>query len=83
MYRTEEALEYHQKASEIHGALNDRIEIATDHYNMNFVYVERSDKPKALKCLSKASEILEELERETNYHHPLIERINKQISSLQ
>jgi tetratricopeptide (TPR) repeat protein len=77
MDRLDDALEYHNKALDIdEKELNDRVEMAGDYYNMNFVYVDAkkqnaNKKQEALKCLSKALEILEEFKEKTNYHHPL------------
>ena len=62
--------------------MNDKVEIAQDLYNMNFVYVDMNRTQDALDCLHKALAKLEEFKKETKYHHPLLDDVNNRISYL-
>jgi tetratricopeptide (TPR) repeat protein len=81
MGRHAEALDYHNKALKIHEEFNDPVGMARDHYNMSYVYMNTKNENEALKSLSKAADILLEFEKTTNYHHPLIDHVNLQISN--
>ena len=76
-----EALDSHNKALDIHKELNNRVGMAGDHYNISFI-LSRTNKKEALKSLSNALTILQEFEKQNNYHHPLIEQVNNTISYL-
>jgi|GraSoiStandDraft_46_1057282.scaffolds.fasta_scaffold1021653_2 tetratricopeptide (TPR) repeat protein len=73
-----EALEYHNKALDIDKQLNDRVNMAEDHYNIDSLLLKTDNKKEALESLSNSLMIiLLELENETGYHYPLIEELKK------
>jgi hypothetical protein len=45
--------------------------VAGDHHNISFILV-KTKKEEALKSLSNPLAILQEFERQTGYHHPLV-----------
>ncbi|MDF0682657.1 MAG: tetratricopeptide repeat protein, partial [Candidatus Nitrosocosmicus sp.] len=55
------ALEYHNKAREIHESLNDRLGMSRDYNNIGLVYSDLGDYPKALEYHNKARDIDERL----------------------
>jgi tetratricopeptide (TPR) repeat protein len=77
-----EALDYHNKALDIDKQLNDRVNMAEDHYNIGSLLLKRDNKKEALKSLFNSLMILQELEKETGYHYPLIEELKKKLASL-
>jgi tetratricopeptide (TPR) repeat protein len=81
MGKNEEALESHNKSLEINKKLNDRVELAKNYYNISFVLV-KIDKHEATKALYNAHRILQEFEKENNYRHPFMEKVNSRISYL-
>jgi hypothetical protein len=80
MGRLEEALDSHNKALAINNELNNRVGLAGDNYNIGFV-LSKTSKEEALKSLYIALTILQEFEKQNNYH-PLIEQVNNRISYL-
>jgi hypothetical protein len=56
--------------------------LTENYYNIDLILLKTDNKKQALKSLSNAIRILQELEKQTGYHYPLIEKIQKQISSL-
>ena len=81
MGKYQEALENHNKALEIDKELEDRMETAKVYYNISWV-LSRTNKDEALKSLYNALTILQEFEKENNYRHPLLEKVNNRISYL-
>jgi tetratricopeptide (TPR) repeat protein len=81
MGRLEEALDSHNKALAINNELNNRVGLAGDNYNIGFV-LSKTSKEEALKSLYNALTILQEFEKQNNYHHPLIEQVKNRISYL-
>jgi tetratricopeptide (TPR) repeat protein len=75
------ALESHNMALKIHEELHDRVEMTRDYYNISFV-LSKTSKEEALKSLYNALTILQEFERENNYRHPLMDKVNNRISDL-
>jgi tetratricopeptide (TPR) repeat protein len=82
MGRLEEALDSHNKALEIDEELNDIVGLASDYLNIGIVLDNMGRLEEALKSMHNALTILKEFEKESNYHHPLIEDINSMISKL-
>jgi tetratricopeptide (TPR) repeat protein len=78
----QQALDYHNKALKIHEEMKDKVWVARDLYNINFVYVNMKRSQDALDCLHISLGKLEEFKKETNYHHPLLDKVNNQISYL-
>ena len=76
--KNQEALHSHNKALKIHEELQDRAGMATDYYNISAV-LSKTNKDEALKSLCNALAIIQEFERENNYHHPFMEKINNRI----
>jgi tetratricopeptide (TPR) repeat protein len=76
------AIRYHTMSMQIHEDLNDRLGMAKDYNNIGLVYSDMGNYKEALKSFSDALTILQELEKETGYHYPLIEKIQDKISSL-
>ena len=81
MGKLQEALDSHNKALKIHEELNNRVWMAADYYNISLV-LSKTSKDEALESLYNALTILQEFERENNYHHPLTDAVNKWISYL-
>ena len=81
MGKSQEALESLNMALKIHEELNDRVGMARDYFNMSFV-LPKTSKDEALKALDKAVAILQKLETENNYRHPLMEKVDIRISDL-
>jgi len=75
------ALDGLSKALKIREELNDRVGMATDYYNISIV-LSKTSKDEALKSLYNALTILQQFERENNYRHPLMEKVNSRISYL-
>jgi tetratricopeptide (TPR) repeat protein len=78
----QEALDSYNKALKIHEELNDRVETATDYYNISILLSE-TNKNEALKSIYNALTILQIFEKENNYRHPLMEKVNSWISRLE
>ena len=78
-----QALNYHNKALEIHENLNDRVGMAIDYANIGFVLKELNKRKEALESVENGLNILLELEKETGYHHPLIETLKEIKESLE
>src|SRR5262249_53442645 len=74
----QKALDNHNKSLIIHEELSDRIGMEGDYYNMSSP-LSKTSNHEALKSLYNALTILQEFERENNYHHPLTEDVNKRI----
>ena len=81
MGRLQEALDSHNKALRIHEELNDRVGLARNYYNISFV-LSKTNKDEALNSLYNALTILQEFERENNYRHPLMDKVNNRLSNL-
>jgi hypothetical protein len=69
------ALENIKKVLEIHGELQDKVERAEDYLDVRVVRANIKDHKAAIESHSKALEILQELEENTGYHHPLNDTI--------
>jgi tetratricopeptide (TPR) repeat protein len=74
----QEALDYHKKALEIHEGLSDRVGTAKDYGNIGPVLKELNKSTEAVESVDKGLTILLDIEKQTGYHHPLIETL-KQI----
>jgi tetratricopeptide (TPR) repeat protein len=81
MGKLQEALDSLNKALKIHEELNERVWMATDYSDIAFV-LSKTSKDEALKSLYNALSILQEFERENNYRHPLMDKVNSRISDL-
>ena len=79
----QQALDHHSKALERQERLKDDVGIAREYYNISFVFSARYKKKKALEYLSLSKSILEEFERHTGYHHPILDQVQEKISYLQ
>jgi hypothetical protein len=66
----------------INEQLQDKLGMAGNYGTMGAVFASTGDLDRAIENLSKAQEILEELEGKTGYHNPLIDRTNGFISVL-
>ena len=75
-------MEYYNKALEINTQLNNRVEIARDHYQMSFPLYNINKKDEALEHLSTARTILLDFQKETGYSHPLLKDVENRISYL-
>jgi tetratricopeptide (TPR) repeat protein len=76
------ALDYHTNAFEIHDKLKDNVRMAEDLYYKSLVYDDLRNEKESLNCLCAAKEILEKFTRDTKSNHPLIDKVNEQISKL-
>jgi tetratricopeptide (TPR) repeat protein len=76
-----EALDSYNNALMIEQELNDRVEMANIYFNMSFA-LSNTSKQEALKSLYNALTILQQFEKENNYRHPLMEKVNSRISDL-
>jgi len=58
--------------------------MAEDYDNIGGLLLsKKEDKKEALESFSNALMILKELEKETRYHYPLIEKVQERISLLE
>ena len=82
MKNIDEALDYQKKALAIHEELNDKVGMAGDYTNIGNVLSIMGNHKEALESFSKSLEILQEFEKKTGYHHPLIEQVQALIAEL-
>ncbi len=73
------ALEYHNKALEIDKGLYDRVNMASDYYNLSFPIYKMNEILKALDHLTTGQGILTKLRNETGYSYPLLKDIEERI----
>ena len=57
--------------------------MAKDYANIGLVLANIADRERATESFSKGLKILQDLKEKTGYHHPLIDRIQGDISKLQ
>jgi tetratricopeptide (TPR) repeat protein len=74
--------DYHKKALEIHKELNDSIGLASDYANIGLALRKMGNHKEAFESVSKGLAILQEFEKKTSYHHPLIEQFQPHIAWL-
>jgi tetratricopeptide (TPR) repeat protein len=80
----EQGLIYARKALEIYEKLKDKVEMARGYSNIGTVLASiRNRKTEAIESYSKGLKILQELEEQTGYHHPLNDEIQQDLSKLQ
>jgi hypothetical protein len=70
---------YYRMALEIDEELNDEGGIARDYYNMGLALEALSENVEAIDSVNRGLNILLELEKETGYHHPWIETLERFI----
>ena len=83
MGQYEQALGYYDKSLEIDTELNNRVEMAKDHYGMSFSLHNMNQKKEALQNLTTAKTILLDFQKETGYSHPLLKVVESRISKLE
>jgi tetratricopeptide (TPR) repeat protein len=78
----QQALDSHNKALAIHEDLNDRVGMAIDYATIGLALNGMNKRKEAAESVETGLNILLELEKETDYHHPLIERLKEIKESL-
>ena len=77
-----QALDYYVKALGIDEGTNDRVGMARDYWGIGIVLKGLNQRKEAAESVKKGLKVLLELEKETGYHHPLIETFKEIKKSL-
>ena len=78
----DDALTYYNKGLEIDEELTDRVGMAVDYTNIGYLHLAKKDKEKAKEAGRNVSRVKDEFERDTGTEHPLKNRIDKLLSSI-